>query len=78
MAKRLQLRSNFQWHYEMKIIRKEKNDKEVPVEKTVFQSLYPDSCNVKEALSVREHAQATKEVHLYTTHAMKCPCSGQP
>ena len=43
-----------QWRYEKKIIRKEKNGKMVPVEKMLF-SLYPHSCNVKEALAMSEN-----------------------
>ena len=28
-------------------------------------------------MHVREHVQATKEAHLYSTHAMECPCSSK-
>ena len=56
-----------QWRYEKKIIRKEKNGKLVPVEKTVF-SLYPHSCNVKEALTMLENMCKQLGKHIYTAH----------
>ena len=48
-------------------IRKEKNDKVVPIEKTVF-SLYPHSCNVKEALTMLENMCKQLRKHIYTAH----------
>ena len=56
-----------QWRYEKKIIRKEKNGKMVPVEKMLF-SLYPHSCNVKEALAMLENMCKQLRKHIYTAH----------
>ena len=56
-----------QWRYEKKIIRKKKNGKVVPVEKTVF-SLYPHSCNVKEALAMLENMRKQLRKHIYAAH----------